>query len=254
MTFTGKREAFRVDVIARGLDHQRTTFLQAFGHHVANAATTFEAGAPVALNAAGEVIIHPGTDTRIFGVAKYNKTTALEANVSAEQIEFATNGSTATLKHPNISNLKITSDAAGATAYTVSTDYTVVAATGVITHVSLLSGGHIPLKTVVYAWYQYDLTAAELLADGQNFWNMQDDVSIQGGKVTVIAPMGAVVYTTRFHTGRVWAINDEVVAGSTSESAAGIFDRNADSTNNTVVGVVVQIPTADDPYLGIKLL
>jgi hypothetical protein len=251
MALNGKREAFRVDVVARGLDHQRTTYLKAFGNYVANASTTFEAGSPVALNAAGEVILHTGSDTKPLGVAKYNKTTTLEGVISAQAVSFLAGG-TVSLGHTNVTNLKITSDLAGVTAYAAPGDYSIVAATGVITHVAAGGGGTIPVSpTKVYCWYTYDLTAKELLDDGLNFWNMSDDVSIQGGKVTVITG-DCEVFTTRYHTGRAWAVNDEVVASAVGDGA-GMFDRNASSANNVVIGRVLQTPTATDPYLGIQL-
>lgn len=259
MALSTKREAFRVDTIARGLDHQRTDYLRAYGNRVAASSTTFEAGMPVSLNTTGQIVVHPGTDTRPFGITKYNKKTSFTAMVSAEPIQFATSGGTATLKYTtlvdhgataNTGGLRITSDAAGVgTTYAETTDFTYVSSTGVVTHVG---GGSIPTATTVYAWYMRTLTAAELLADGDNFWNKQDDVTIQGGKVTVIEGE-ATIFTTQYNASRAWAINDSVSPGdAATDYCGGLFDRTSDSTNTVVIGQVIQLPTADDPFLGIK--
>lgn len=259
MALSTKREAFRVDTIARGLDLTRTTYLKAYGNYVANSATTFEAGMPVSLNAAGEIIVHAGADTRPFGVAKYNKDTTISAAISAEPIQFAIAGGTATLAHTglidhggaNTGGLRITAAATGGVSYVETTDFTYVSATGVVTHVPA-PGGSIPLLTTVYAWYQYNLTAAELLRDGLNFWNFSDDITVQGGKCVVITGP-CEIYTTQYNAARTWAINDDVTIGAVGDGANGIYDQNSTSANNTSIGRVIQLPTADDPYLGIQL-
>ena len=259
MALSGKREAFRVDTIARGLDHTRTTYLKAYGHYVANSATTFEAGMLVALNAAGEVILHAGGDTKPLGVTKYNKDNTISAAISAEPIQFAVAGGTATLAHSNLINhaagstlgLRITSTAIGGTDYVQTTDFTYVDTTGVVTHIAA-PGGSIPLLTTVYAWYQYDLTVAELQADGLNFYNFSDDVTIQGDKVTVITGQSEI-YTTQYNAARAWAINDEVSPGDLgTDFAQGLFDQTSTSTNTAVIGKVIQLPTATDPFLGVQ--
>lgn len=265
MSLSGKREAFRVDVVARGLDHQRTSYLRAFGNYVANETTAFEAGAPVMLNTDGEIVAHTGADVGMFGVSKYNKTLSLRSLVIDEVFQFAAQGDTYVISNSTARNVRLSSGPGGTgTVYAlgaaagVGLDYGYNPATNTITHfdngVAQVPGtGSIPLDTDIYLSYSYALTATELLNDGLNFWNMPDDVSIQGGKVTVITGP-AEVWTTQYVTSRVWAINDNVSAGNVADGAAGLFDRTASSTSNTVVGKVIQVPTADDPYLGIQLV
>ena len=57
MALSSSWSAFRVDDVARGLDHQRTQSQTSYGTWVANSSTTFEAGMLVMLNASGEVVI-----------------------------------------------------------------------------------------------------------------------------------------------------------------------------------------------------
>jgi hypothetical protein len=259
MDLSGKREAFRVDSLARGLDHQRTTWIKKYGDYEADSATSFEAGGPVALNSSGKIVVHPGTDTKPFGIACYNKTNTITAAVSAEPIQFATAGSTATLDHSNIvshgtntGGLRITSTATGGTDYTVATDFTYVSTSGVVTQIAAGSGGSIPLGTTVYAWYKYNVTVAEVQDSGLNFWNFTDDVSIQGNKISVITGL-STIFTTQYNPARAWAINDDVTVGNeATDHCGGLFDRATSSTNTVVIGKVIQLPNADDPFLGIQ--
>lgn len=258
MALSGKREAFRVDNVARGLDHQRTTYLTANGHWVANSATTFEAGQLVALNAAGEIVAHTGTDTKPLGIVKYNKDTAFNASVAGEAVVVPAAGATVSLAHSNlvsyagaVGGIRVATAVTGGTVYTegVADDYTLNYATGALTNVV---GGTMVVGATVYVNYQYAMTARELLDDGANFWNSSDDVTIQGDKVTIIEGP-ATIYTTQFNASRPWAINDDVSPGQqAADGCAAIFDRTASSTNTTVIGKVIQLPTASDPFIGIQ--
>lgn len=253
MALSQYRGAFQVDTIARGLDVKRSQYVEAFGDWVANSTTTFASGMLVSLNNSGEVIRSTGAAGTLLGIAKYNKGTSYYASVVGEYIQLV--GTTATnLAHANLRvaagsvlGVRVAAALTGA-AYTEGggSDYTVNYTNGTITRVG---GGTIPAGGYVYVNYQYLLTAAELDADGHNFWNKDDDVTIQGSKVTVIAPEGALIFTTQYDPHATYAVNDALTAGTTVEVLEGLVTVGG---AGAAVGRVVQVPTADDPWLAYR--
>ena len=248
MTFSTRREAFRVDSYASGLDHQRTQFVTAYGDYVAKPAETFTAGMLVALDSSGYIIKCVGTNP--LGVVKYNKKTTRYASVVGEYVQM--NGTTlTTLAHANLFDNGATisihvSDTLNGTAYAL-TDFTPNYVNGTI--VRVMPAGTIPDGGYVYVNYMYEMTAAQVQYDGSNFWNKEDDVTIQGGKVTVISG-DATVYTTAYDPSVTWAINGAVLAGTTGNGKAGLFTVGG---GGAAVGTVCQVPTPDDPYLGVRI-
>lgn len=250
MALSATREAFRVDTVARGLDHQRTQYVTAYGDYVANATTTFSAGMLVDLNSSREVIISVGV--RPHGWVKYNKNTSFYAAVVGEYIQL--NGLVATsLAHANLrpavggaAGVRVAAALTGA-AYTegAGNDYVVNYTNGTIVRdaaTTIADGGY------VYVSYQYALTAQELLDDGQNFWNFDNDVTIQGDKVTVITGE-ADIYTTAYDSSQTYSINDALTAGTTAEVLTGHVTKGG---AGLAVGYVIQVPTPSDPFLGIR--
>lgn len=237
---------------AMGLDHKRTQFVTDFGNYVANATTEFRAGMLVSLDSSQEVVICVGTNP--YGVARYNKTNSLYETVVAEQIQL--NGTTASnLGHANIfdptgtgSGVRVTNTTA-VTTYTEGggADYTVNYTNGTVVRVggSTITDGQYVLVT-----YQFALTAAEQESEGYNFWLKTNDVTIQDSRVTVITGEG-IVFTTQFDPSQVYAVNTAVYSGATAAGLDGLF--TARNTSGNVVGSVFQVPTAADPYLGVKL-
>jgi len=255
MALEPRREAFRVDTIARGFDHQRSIVNNAFGDYVANAATTFQAGMLVDLNAAGEIIVSAGANP--YGWAKYNKNTAYQGIVVGEYVQL--NGLVATtLAHANLLNAGI-GGGGGATigtrvgllttgaVYVEATDYTINYVNGTIVRLPA-PGGSIADGAYVYVNYQYTLTAQELADDGHNFWNFDDDVTIQGGKVTVVTG-DAIIYTTMFDPTVTYTVGAIITAGVVADLLSGYVTVGG---AGLAVGRCVQIPTPSDPFLGVK--
>jgi len=253
MALSQYRGAFQVDTIARGLDVKRSQYVEAFGDWVANSTTTFSAGMLVSLNSSGEVIKSTGAAGTLLGIAKYNKGTSYYGSVVGEYIQLV--GVVATsLAHANIRSsagallgVRVAAALTGV-AYTEGGDYTMNYTNGTVVRLPA-PGGTIPDGGYVYVTYQYLLTAAELDADGHNFWNKDDDVTIQGSKVTVIAPEGALIFTTQYDPHATYAVNDALTAGTTAEVMEGLVTVGG---AGAAVGRVVQVPTADDPWLAYR--
>lgn len=253
MALEPRREAFRVDTIARGFDHQRSQFVTAFGDYVADATTSFQAGMLVDLDASGNVTLTAGAAP--FGWAKYNKTSSFYGAIVGEYIQLT--GVVATnLDHANVrpatggaAGVRVASALTGV-AFTegAGSDYVVNYTNGTVTRTA---GSTIVSGDYVYVNYQYLLTARELADDGHNFWNFDDDVTVQGDKITVITSPGAMLYTTMFDTSITYTIGATLTAGTTAEVLRGLVTVGGAGAN---VGTVIQLPTADDPFLGFKTL
>jgi hypothetical protein len=224
--------------------------LQDIGVFRAADAADFEAGMLVAQDANGEVI--KAVSKPVLGVAKWNKSNALKATVIDEEISFAASGGTANLDHPNVSNFQVRDTANfGGSAYTVTTDYTLNATNGIVTHAG--GGSSIPLATTVYATYTWELTSRDFDFQGRNFFNFTDDVSIAENRITVILD-ASVLFTSQYDTTRVYTLTGtgkNLYCGGNTAALAGLFTN--DNTEGDFVGHVLQVPTADDPFLGVRL-
>jgi len=253
MALTGRQEAFRVDTIAAGFDHTRSQWVTAFGHYVANSATTFQSGMLVDMNSSGEIIKSVGVSP--FGWTKYNKTSSFYGVVVGEYIQL--NATTAAeLDHANVRSaagavvgVRVAAALTGA-AWVDTTDYTVSYTNGTVTRVIAGAGGSIPDGAYVFVNYQYELTAQDVQDDGSNFWNFKDDVTIQGGKVTVITG-DSMIFTTAYDSNKTFTIGQTLYAGTSADLLEGFVTSTAGS-GSFVVGTVLQLPTADDPFMGIK--
>jgi len=249
MAFSPRMEAFRVSSRAIGIDLMRSQYTRNLGTYVANAATTFRAGMLVSLNASQEIVVCDGTTP--FGFAKYTKAQTLYAAVTAEQIQL--NGVIATnLAHGNLwtpgatGGVRVT-DITGTTVYTegAGNDYTVNYVNGQVTRVAT---GTIGDGDYVLVDYQYQVTEQELKFEGRNFWNFIDDVTIQGDKITVINDW-SFIWTTQYDPAQTYAVNDVLNAGMSGASKAGLVTKGG---GGAYIGRVFQVPTADDPFLGIR--
>ena len=234
-----------------GLDLRRSTYLDDFGNYDANSAASFRAGQLVSLNASQEIILSIGAN--VFGVAKFDKTASRLATVVGEYIQL--NGIVATnLAHANLFSaaggvlgVRVATAEMTGTVYTEGggADYTVSYVNGTIVRVggsTIADGGY------VYVNYLYTLTAAEELREGRNFWLSNDDVTIQDERVTVITGK-ATLFTSQYDPSETYAVNDVLYAGAAAESLSGYFTISA--TGGVTVGKVFQLPTADDPFLGV---
>jgi hypothetical protein len=242
--------AFQNDVFPRGLDLGRCEVLKDLGVYRAADAADFEAGMLVSQDAAGDLI--KAVSRPVLGVAKWNKTNVYTAAIVDEAVSFPVADATVSLRHPNVSNVRVQSAVElGGTTYTVTTDYTVNAVNGTVTHVN---SGSIPVATTVYVTYTYDLSARDLDFQGRNFYNFTDDVSVADNRITVIQDAD-LLFTSMYDTNRSdYALSGtgrNLYCGGATPALAGLF--TTDNGEGDFVGHVIQLPRADDPFLGVRL-
>lgn len=241
--------SFQSDIFPRGLDLGRCVILQDTGIWKAAEAASFEQGMLVSQDDAGEIITC--VSKPVLGVAKWNKALALKAAVVDEPISFPAADATVNLKHSNVSNLQVR-DAPdlGGTAYTLTTDYTVSAVNGTVTQVGT---GGIPVATTVYVTYTWELSSRDLEFQGQNFFNRNDDVTIADSRITVITD-ATILFTSMYDTSRAYTmtgVGKNLYCGGATPALAGLFTN--DAGEGDFVGHVIQVPSADDPFLGVRM-
>jgi len=252
MTYDPRASAFRVSSQAVGFDHQRSQIDKAYGVYVADINATFLAGQLVMLNSEQRMVICNGTNP--FGFSKYNKANTLYASVFGERIQL--NGTTATnLKHANLfvpgtaGGVRVSDDEAGTTVYTEGggADYTVNYVNGQITRVGT---GTIGDGDYVYVNYSYAMNEQDMDFFGRNFYNMNNDVDIQNGRVTVVNGK-STIWTSQYDQSETYAVNDKLYAGATADNLDGIVTKKS---TGALIGRVYQVPTATDPFLGIDYI
>lgn len=245
--------AFLNRIFPEGLDLGRCQITQALGVYVADPTNTFRAGMVVMRNAAGLVVPSDGSD--VLGIAKWNHATTLMSAVVDEAV-VVTGVVASNLRHPMVGNVRVaTAVKGGGTVYVEDTDYTVNTTNGTITRIV----GHMaPDPTTVYVTYTWQITEADLVQmQGKNFWNTNDEVSQNESRITVITD-AELIYTTQYDTGKVYTLsgaNSNLYAalpGTPLPGKSGLI--TSDSASAKYVGRVFQVPTAADPFLGLKLI
>ena len=236
-----------------GIDLKRSVIGSNIGVHVVNATTTFRAGMLVSLNTSQEIVICPGAAP--FGFAKYDKTTALYVPIVDEYIQLTATTATS-LAHATLLTLAAdsgtrvsTAVAGGGTTYTEGAggDYTVNYTNGTVVRTggsTIVSGGY------VYVTYAYQMTASELQFEGRNFFNTLDDTEFNDSRMTVINDW-STIFTTQYDPSRIYAVNSVVEAGASGDSLSGLVTLTGVGAGPDI-GTVMQVPTAADPYLGIR--
>lgn len=213
-----------------------------------NAATTVRAGNFVMRNASNELIISDGAT--VAGMALYDVTTSPLGTEIDRPLVFAASGGTAQLTRAsgaaavNVSGVAIRSAAGGTgTLYALTTDYTVVLATGVVTHVPP-AGGSIVVGATNFASFDYQLTVAEAARE-TNYIGSTDYVSVMQSGLLPIAVGAFEVMTSRFDKNRTYTLNG---AGSIL-----YVDNTGTLTNNSAsavrVGRVKGLFTSASPRL-----
>lgn len=232
----GRLEGSLLPSLSYGLDLQRTIPLRAPGTFQADPAASWQAGQLLTRNAAGLVVRASGS--QCIGVAKWNKADALKAIELGEAVTLVST-TPSNLKHASVSDVKVTS-LDGLVTYT-GADYVVNGTNGTVAR----SGASaIPDGDTVLVSYRYDVLAQALDFEGRNFFNFLDDVTIAQGRIAVLLDPCSL-FTAQFDTSKNYAMHDVLRC-----------DANGNFTNaggGQIVGKVIQVPTADDPFLGVEL-
>jgi len=261
--------AFLNRIFPEGLDLGRCQITQALGVYVADPTNTFRAGMVVMRNAAGLVVPSDGSD--VLGVAKWNHATTLMAAVVDEAVVLDTHAgplpetvyAPSYLKHPMVANVRVTSGLKGTgTLYTEDTGsggfYTLNTTNGVITYAGTdvpPVGTALDSSTTVYVTYTWQITEADLVQmQGKNFWNTNDEVSQNESRITVITD-AELIYTTQYDTAKVYTLSgaNSNLYAATASGKAGLFTSDT-AGSAKYVGRVFQVPTAADPFLGLRLI
>ena len=242
--------AFQNKTFQEGLDLGRCVINKALGTWVADPASSFRAGMLVMRNASGLLVPSDGTD--FVGVAKWNHATSMVGQVVDEPVVL--NGTIpSNLKHANLVvdagsvALLSVKDTAGGTPFTLTTDYTVNATNGTVTRVPTAIGD----GDTVFVSYSFNLSQLELSSQqGLNFWNNLYEVSQADGRCAVIES-ASMLFTANFDPSVAYTLNGNLYA-ATDNGREGFF--TSDNAGSAVfAGRVLQLPTAADPYLGLRL-
>lgn len=248
-------EAYQVSPFSVGMDLNRSQIKEALGNYVVDTTTptTIRSGMLVQQNTSTQKI-EVCTGAVPFGFAKYNRSTALYGMVVGEYIKLD-DTTVKALAHSNlldpgassIFTVRVGAALTGA-AYIQDTDFTCNEANGTIVRL----GAGIPNHSYVYVNYAFLLSTADQNIYGQNFWNSMDDAAYQGSRFTVVTDW-ATIFTTQYDPSATFTVGALCYAGRSSKAKSGLVC--ADSTEGqTVVGRCFQVPTANDPFLGVKYI
>ena len=238
---TSRAAVFQNQIFQKGIDLRRSKISNDDGTGQTTAAATIRAGQFAAYDADGFLVA--ANLTGVVGIFKWDKQT-LGKSIRVDQAIVLTGTSAIALSRGSVSNVSVRSAANfTGTLYTVTTDYTVNATNGTVTRVAL---GAITAGQTVYVTFTYDLVAADFDVDGRTFRNNTNDmVTGQENRVTLITGWSSL-YTMEW---------DSTVTYATSSSNFKLYcsaagQATSTSTSAEFVGRVKQLPTADDPYLG----
>jgi hypothetical protein len=245
-------QAYRSDPFPTGIDLRRSVINNDPGQFVVDPTATFRAGMVMAMNSSGQLAVCDGLGVAPlnvpFGFAKWNKLTTLVGAASDEPVVL-TGVVASALKHSNLTpaaaGIRVSSAPNGGTVYTEGggADYTVNYTNGTVVRTA---GSTIPSGATVYVTYNWLIPEADLDFQGRNFWNSLDDVTVAQGRLAVITNW-AVLYTLAYDP----SITFTVGANLTVDTAAKAGLLTTAAGGRPTFGKCIQVPTADDPFLGI---
>jgi len=244
---TGRLGAFQSDVFASGLDLGRCEINRDLGVYKAAESATILQGQLVSLDANQELVLADGG--QVMGMAKWNKAPAGTSLKVDEPMVVAYNSAVA-LQRGNVSNVIVRAAADGGTTIPATNNYTLSPANGTLTWDNPPTGTAAPANgATVFVTYTFALTASDYQFQGLNFHNRLDDVGgLTEGRLTIVQGP-ATIFTTQYDTAQTYAVNDSLYCGGTTAGLEGLLTN--DSAEGTYVGKVIQVPRADDPYLGL---
>lgn len=234
--------AFQSNIFATGLDLGRCKCEFVPGVWSADPAAIIRAGMLISLSSSNLLVAATGAN--VLGVARWNQMTLGQAVNVDEQVTLP-GTSVVNMKRANVSNVVVRSLAGQVgTTYVAATDYTLNASNGTLQRIAL---GAITDGQTVFVTYSFALTQADYQFQGKNFFNTLDDVTPSAGRLAVM--MGpAIIFTTEYDTSKSYALT-----GASSDLFCNSSSQFTNVNANNFVGKVIQLPSAADPYLGIRL-
>ena len=145
----------------------------------------------------------------------------------------------------NQGNIRSTStikvcDASGV-AYAYGTDYTVNTSNGIVVRDS---GGSISSGETVTVWYEYNITASEIMYKGGVNYDRIPDDTLGSSKISVVEGWSHI-YTDQFDVTQTYVLNASLRSNSLSLWTTEV-------TSYPICGKVILVPTVDFPFLGIQ--
>lgn len=254
---TARKVSFNSMVYPRGLDLTRSKVNGDDGTEVALAGALILQGQIVKKDANGFII--PGNGGSSVGVAKWGAVD-LDYGIKVNMPLVLTGTTAVSTGFANISNVAVRNTADLSATARLASDYTVVAGAGTIAR----SGGStITSGATVYVTFTYALTVAQARIDGNYFnSNTQSRTSFSENRITVIkAP--SELYSAVYDTGGGLDNGGGLVSNEGQYATTGLQSRLFCGTDGLPyspklgsapsadeVGYVLQVPTADDPWLG----
>lgn len=227
-----------------GIDLNTTRFKDQPGWYQAASGETIRAGQLVSLNSGGKLVLAT-SGAAAFGISKFNKMTLGQAAM-VDDVIVVDAGAVTTLSHPNlVANTTIVRTASdqGGTVVTATGDYTLNTTNGTLTWEAVPA--QVTDGQTVYVSYTYSLVAADYDAQGRNFTNTLDDATPNQGRLTIMQGDGTL-FTTEFDTAQTYALDEPVYWNAT-------LDVFSNQSASSVLGKVIQVPSATYPYLGMYL-
>ncbi len=173
------------------------------------------------------------TPCGVFGV---HKTTSFLNPVVDEAVSYAAGSTTGTLNHATVQNV-VVKDATGgsATEYTLTSDYTVTAANGLVTRTSTGNIWNSGAAATVYVSYRYESTELAGI-----------DETLGSNKATVWEGPGEFEILV-YDTGNLVSLGDTLRC-----DANGLLS-TASGLTGTAIGAVTRAPSASDATLRFKM-
>ena len=246
-------QAFQSQIFPQGLHLSRCRISTDLGTYEVDPNTTFRAGQLVNLTAAG-LVQKAATGLDILGIAKWTKDVGYGYAVAVDEPVVLPGVTVKNLRRGSIAGTNATNNSikvsltAGGAALTPGGggDYVVDSLANGQIHRT--AGGLIPDGATVYVTYTYALNSQDMAFQGENFFNKQDDVSIQGNRVAVVQNW-ALLFSTEYDSSRRYQVGDNLYAGNVDAEELALVTNNVEGD---LVGKVIQVPTATDPFLGFE--
>lgn len=247
-------EAFISQIYPQGLHLSRCVIQQEPGQYEADPNATFRQGQVVKMNTASQIVRGDqtvggnGPGVAVFGIAKWTKDTAAGNTIVVDEATVVpAAGGTVSLRRAAVigtTHVRTAVNGGGTNVAEGGANYT-VNANGTITWNNPLPGTVVQGQTV-YITYQSVVSNADLDFQGRNFWNQNDDVTVQGGRVAIIQGP-STLFTSEFDSTLTYAPGDVIRASTGTGVTAG---QVTNAGGGDILGRVIQAPRAADPFLG----